>query len=140
MSEAYAVTGDKQFAAFKAGVSATSNAVGKALQRPAVQVEIAKVQQERLFNDVLPKAVEVHLRLLNNEKTPAGALVQAVKLAYDQTLGREEAARQKEPHEMTADELAAAIAMLQRVKSDRATTIIEAEPLDDIEGEADIFG
>lgn len=140
MSEAYAATGDKHFAAFKAGVSPTSNAVGKALQRPAVQVEVARAQQERLFNEVLPKAVEVHLRLLRDPKTPAGALVQAVKLAYDRTLGSEDATKHKEAHEMTPEELATAIATLQRVKSERATTVIDAEPIDEDAPEADIFG
>lgn len=140
MSEAYAATGDKHFAAFKAGVSQSSNAVGKALQRPAVQAEVAQQQQIRLFNEVLPMAVAVHLRLLGDPKTPPGALVQAVKLAYDRTLGSEDATKQKEPHEMTPEELATAIATLQRVKSERATTVIDAEPIDEEPSGADIFG
>lgn len=106
----------------------------KALQTPHVQAEIARIQTERLFNEVLPLAVQVHIDLLTNPATPAGARVQAVKLAYDRTLGGDATSATKEPHEMTADELARAIddaklraAALESVKADRARPIIEGD-------------
>ena len=111
----------------------------RALQAPHVQAEIARIQTERLFNEVLPLAVQVHIDLLTNPATPAGARVQAVKLAYDRTLGGDAATSDKQPHEMTADELARAIddaklraAALESVKADRARPVINDA--------ADLFG
>ena len=130
----YAATGDTKHAAREAGF--TGQASGwKALQRPAVQAEIARIQTERLFNEVLPLAVKVHIDLLQNPATPAGARVQAVKLAYDRTLGTDASASDKQPHEMTADEIAKALAeaklraaTLESVKADRAKPVIDVSP------------
>lgn len=106
----------------------------RAAQTPHVQAEIARIQTERLFNEVLPLAVQAHIDLLTNPATPAGARVQAVKLAYDRTLGGDATGSDKQPHEMTADELARAIddaklraAALESVKADRAKPVIEGD-------------
>ena len=117
-------------------LSGYSNHVGgvHAIQAPHVQAEIARIQTERLFNEVLPLAVQAHIDLLTNPATPAGARVQAVKLAYDRTLGGDATGSDKQPHEMTADELARAIddaklraAALESVKADRAKPVIEGD-------------
>lgn len=139
MAEAYAMTQDKRFAAHAAGVSDRSNAVGKALARPAVQAEIARVQQERLFSEALPAAVQCLISIATDPKAAAGARVQASKVILDRTLGIDEAMKGKEPHEMTPDELAKAIEQLQRLASDKARPIVELEAID--EGAAgDVFG
>ena len=113
-----------------------SNHVGGvlAVQTPHVQAEIARIQTERLFNEVLPLAIQVHIDVLTNPATPAGARVQAVKLAYDRTRAGDATNATKEPHEMTADELARAIddarlraAALESVKADRAKPVIEGD-------------
>ena len=113
-----------------------SNHVGgvHAIQTPHVQAEIARIQTERLFNEVLPLAIQVHIDVLTNPATPAGARVQAVKLAYDRTLGGDAASSEKQPHEMSAEELAKAIAeaklraaALENVKADRAKPVIEGD-------------
>ena len=131
---AYAETGSQGYAGKKAGYVSAAGA-SLALQRPAVQAEIARIQTERLFNEVLPLAVRVHIDLLQNPATPAGARVQAVKLAYDRTLGTDASASDKQPHEMTADEIAKALAearlraaTLESVKADRAKPVIDASP------------
>lgn len=132
-------TGSPAFAATKTGLSLSG--VRQALARPAVQAEIARQHNEMLFRDILPLAVAAHKRLLSDPRTPAGATVQAVKLAYDRTLGSEEGARSKEPHEMTPEELAEAIATLSRIASDRARPVLEgsASTIDE-EPEPSIFG
>jgi hypothetical protein len=106
----------------------------RASQAPHVQAEIARIQTERLFNEVLPLAIQVHSDVLTNPATPAGARVQAVKLAYDRTLGGDAASSEKQPHEMSAEELAKAIAeaklraaALENVKADRAKPVIEGD-------------
>jgi hypothetical protein len=139
MAEAFAMTGNKRFTAYAAGVSENSNAVGKALQRPAVQAEIARIQQERLFSEALPAAVQCLISIATDPKAAAGARVQASKVILDRTLGIDEAMKGKEPHEMTPDELAKAIEQLQRLASDKARPIVELEAIDEgVEG--DVFG
>ena len=118
-----ALHGSPEAAALKTGLSASG--VKAVLRRPAVHAEIARQQQELLFRDILPLAVAAHKRLLTDPRTPAGAVAQAVKLAYDRTLGSDDGARSKEPHEMTPEELAEAIATLSRIASERAKPVIE---------------
>ena len=91
-----------------AGYSQPS-AASRAMGRPAVAAEIARINQERLFNEVLPLAVQVHIDLLTNKATPAGARVQAVKLAYDRTLGLQDGPDSKPLEQMTVEELTEAI-------------------------------
>lgn len=125
----FAETGDKLAAAKAAGYSQPRTAASKALSRPGVQAEIAKRQQEILFSEILPLAVQVHKQILADDRTPAGARVQAVKLAYDRTFGAQEGAQAKEPHEMTADELAKMIEQLEREASNRAKPVINHDPV-----------
>lgn len=113
--------GSASAVAHKLGLS--TGGVRQALARPAVQAEQGRVQQELLFSDILPLAVTAHKRILSDPKAPAGAVVQAIKLAYDRTLGVEDAGRSKEPHEMTGEELATSIATLERVASERARPV-----------------
>lgn len=129
-SEVFAGTMDAQYAAKAAGFSAPHSSGYKALQRPAIQAEIARIQQERLFSELLPLAVDAHIDLLTNKSTPAGARVQAVKLVYDRTLGEKagEGGAGKEPHEMTADELANQLIKLRREAAERASPVIDVTP------------
>jgi hypothetical protein len=92
-----------------------------------VAAEVARIQMERLTNEILPLAVDVHCRLLKDPRTPGGVLVQAVKLAYERALGSG-AMEGKEPHEMTADEIATALQALKREASNRAKPVIESAP------------
>ena len=120
---------------------ADPSGASRTLARPAVAAEIARLQQERLFNEVLPLAVDVHIAVLTSPHTPAGAKVQAVKLAYDRTLGAQEGPDRKPMDQMTAGELAAEIARLKQreakledIKAGRAT-VVDVEPLEDGPGD-----
>lgn len=124
---AYATTGDSAYSAQRAGYRTTAGG-SMALARPAIQAEIVRLQTEKLFATILPLAIEQHEKLLRNDATPAGAKVQAIKLAYDRTLGLGEGGEAKEPHEMTAEELDAAIQKLRRAAADRAKPVIEHDP------------
>lgn len=132
-ADIYATTGDIGYSAKKAGYMQFSGGA-KALQRPEVQEQIRRVQLEKLFQDVLPLAVQQHLALLADPKTPAGAKVQAIKLAYDRTLGSQEGAESKAPHEMSADEIQRELtasklrlAALESAKADMAKPVIDAK-------------
>jgi hypothetical protein len=137
-----AKTGDKTYSAAVAGYSQPQVQGWQVAQKPAIQAEIARQQQEILFRDALPAAVNCLISIVNDAKAAAGARVQASKVILDRTLGQDEAFGGKEPHEMTAEELAKALAeaklraaALESAKADRARPIIDADAID----EADIL-
>lgn len=124
-AQVFAATGNVTKAGEAAGYAFPQPAASRALARPQVAAEVERIQRERLTNEILPLAVEVHARLLHDKRTAGGVLVQAVKLAYDRTLGTE-TGEGKEPHEMTADEIATALQALKREASNRAKPVIES--------------
>lgn len=126
-SAVMAATGDGAYAAAKIGARSPHARAHEMLARPAVQAEIVRLQTERLFNEILPLAVQEHKALLTNALTPAGAKVQAIKLAYDQTFGRDAAAAGKDPSEMNGDELASAIDRLYQERANRAKPVVQLE-------------
>lgn len=129
----YAATGDATYSATAARYAKPDAAASKALQKPVVQAEIARIQTQRLFEEALPAAVGCLVEIITNSKAPAGARVQASKVVMDRTLGVENAGNAKEPHEMSAEELGKAIDELERLAASRAKPIPQGP-------EADIFG
>jgi phage terminase small subunit len=126
--EPMARTGDAPYAAAKAGFAQPEVQGYKLAARPAVRAEVARRVQDLLFNELLPLAYEAHKSLLK-DTTPAGARGQAVKLAYDRTLGLQNGeAEAKEPSEMTYDELQASIARLRAEQSAREEGAIDVTP------------
>jgi phage terminase small subunit len=121
-------------AARKAGYSAPSVSATQLLQRPAIQEEIRRQQVARLYNEALPAAVQTLVTIMQDEKAATGARVQAAKVVLDRTLGSQEGAQSKAPHEMSAEELQAELAQsklrlaaLESAKADQAKPIIEHE-------------
>lgn len=125
---AFVATGDKTQAGVAAGYAHPATRAGAALARPAIAAEVARLQLERIANELLPLAVDVHMWLLTEKAVGAGAKVQAVKLAYDRAFGSQDAAGGKQPHEMTGAELASEIEKLKRRASDLAKPIVDVEP------------
>lgn len=115
----------------------TKAGVNMALQRPSVQAEIMREQTRILFETALPLAVGRLVRILEDDRIRPSDHNQAIKIALAHTLGGAGAADAKDPHEMTPDELAKALAeaklkaaALESVKADRARPVLEAEPLE----------
>lgn len=123
-------TGDKRYSAEKAGYAVPIQTADKLIAKPRIAAEIARLQEERLFNEVLPAAVDVHLEIMTDRKAPAGARMAGVKLAYDRTLDVQDGKQEKEPYEMTAEELALAIAECDRILEEAAE---RAKPVQSIE-------
>lgn len=132
VAKAMADTGNPAFASFSAGIGRTG--VIEAVKRPAVQAEVARLQTERLFSEALPAAVGFLVQILGDTKAPSGARVQAAKVVIDRTLGNNEAGRPKEPHEYSGEDLARAIAELEREAASRAVDVTPESP-----AEADVF-
>lgn len=128
-AERFAATGDGVYAASKAGYGQPGIRAAELKARPAVHAEIARRHVDLLFNELLPLAVEAHRKLLTDAAVPAGARAQAVKLAYDRTIGAAEGAdAEKDPSEMTLDEIIKRTEQLQRERSDRAKDVTPPPP------------
>lgn len=123
---AYAATGDKAEAAKRAGYAHPRANAPLIAARPAVMAEFARLQEERITNQLLPLAVDCLAEIMGNPKAPAGARVSAAKVVIDHALGDSEG-RTKEIHEMSREEIDAAISKLSREASERARPVIELE-------------
>jgi phage terminase small subunit len=119
---ALASSGDPVYAFKAAGYKGRRN-LAAVLKRPAVQAAVIAAQQARLVNEALPAAVSCILEIIRNPKAPAAARVQAAKLTFDRVLPQHSDGSGKEPHEMTPEELAAAIDKLESIAAGKARTI-----------------
>lgn len=125
---ALARSGDQVYAAEKAGYAQPARDAARNLARPAVKAEVLRQADLILRDELLPLALETHKRLLTEKATPAGAALGAVKLAYDRTLGVDEGKADKEPSEMSYDELTASIEALRREQESRADQARDVTP------------
>lgn len=138
-AERYAATNDKQYAGTMAGYAHPRQRASDALARPEIQAEIRKQQLAILFSVALPAAVACLVSIVTDSKAPAGARVQASKVIFDRTLGQTEGGQDKEPHEMTSEELAKAIGELERVAFERAKVVDIVEDAQTVRNDDDIF-
>lgn len=124
----YAATGSVSAAAKQAGYAGHPGA-SMALSKPHVQAEVARVQLERITTELLPLAVDVHARLLRDERAPAAARVAAVRLAYEYGSRLGLATDDKPIDQLSAAEIAERIERLQAARAERARPIIDADPV-----------
>jgi phage terminase small subunit len=132
-SNHYAATGDAVYSATKAGYASPAPRASQNLALATVQAEIVRLQTAKLFNEALPAAVKCLVDIIQSDKAPAGARVQAAKVVLDRTLGSDEGGRTKEPSEMTPEELANEIDKLTRIASERAKPVENHSQLDEPE-------
>ena len=128
--EALAASGDPGLAFKAAGYRGKQN-LPSLMKRPGIQAAVIETQRARLVNEALPCAVATILEIMRNPKAPAAARVQAAKLTFDRVLPSHADPGGKEPHEMTPEELAAAIDKLESIAAGKARAIeapAEAEP------------
>lgn len=127
----YSRHGDRRAAELKAGYASGEGYV--VLARPEIQRMVVAQQTARLTTDALPLAVGTLIDIMGNSKAPAGARVQAAKVVIDRAMPLHEDGRPKELHEMTPDEIAAAISRLE------STAAALAKPVQDV-ATTDLFG
>ena len=127
IAEVMAETGNRKFAAFVTNTPYGSGQVDKIVNKPAVQEEIRRQQVAKLFQEALPAAVTCLVSIMTDAKASAGARVQASKVVLDRTLGDKDEGQRKEPHEMSAEEIAKAIDELERVAFERAKSVDSAQ-------------
>ena len=128
-AEVFAATGDATAAAKVAGYAQPRTAASRLVTRDLVLDEVRRVQTERLYGELLPAAIGLLHQVLLNDKEQTRNRIAAAKIVVDRTLGAADAAADaKEPHEMTADELAARIARLRQRQAELAGAAIDVTP------------
>lgn len=130
---AMAETGSTAFARHAAKYKSTGS-VAAVMQRPAVAAAIREREMAVITNDLLPLSNQVLRIALTEDRVPWGAKMKAVDIVHRRAFGDAEAGSGKSPSEMSPDELGAALDKLKRELSERATPIIEAEPIEQEDG------
>lgn len=126
-AERFGGTGDAKYAAEKAGYAFPEQSAAKNLQKPEVMELARRETLTRITNEILPLAAQRHVDLLKDPKTQGQTLNRAIEMAYRYGLAEATGGKEKQAHEMTAEELAQAIAVLQRVAADKAAPVIELQ-------------
>lgn len=134
--EKYAATGDGPYSAEKAGYNSPSARASQNLAKPAVQAEVRRAQMARLHNTLVPLSLDHFENTLRDPKAPIRDKTMIGKIVLDHAKASTDGETGKEPHEMSGDELQAALDRLRREASERAqpVKVIEHEP------ESDLFG
>jgi hypothetical protein len=125
-------TNDQTYSAAKAGYSAPQVRGSELMAKPAIKAAVLTEAASTLQNEILPLCLAAHKRLLTDKATPAGAVATAIKLGYDQTLGRTDGKQAKEPSEMTYDELQASIEELQQQRDSLADQARDVTPVESV--------
>lgn len=123
-----AQTSDQTYAATKAGYSQATQRGSELMAKPAIKAAVLAEAERILRDELLPLALATHKRLLTDAAVPAGAQLGATKLAYDRTLGVDEVKADKEPSEMTYDELQASIDQLRQAQDQLAGQALDVTP------------
>lgn len=126
---AYAATGDRGYSARAAGFSQPATAASKLLARPAVQAEIA-AEHARLLSEGVPLATGRVLRILADDAVKPADHLKAAGMIFRLAGFDTDQLAQREPHEMTGEELARALATLEAVAAERAKLISPPAELD----------
>jgi hypothetical protein len=119
-------TGDAPYSALKAGYADTSAAT-RLMQRPQIQAEIIKHQQQILVGELLPASTLVLAKMLDMETAgvPWNARATAAKIVRAEVAGLVDAKGNKDFADMTADEIHAAIEDARRQLAERSKPIVE---------------
>ena len=121
-------TNDSAYAAEKAGYAVPAQKGRQMRNDPVIKSAVLAEAERILRDELLPLALATHKRLLTDTAVPAGAQLGATKLAYDRTLGVDDGKADKEPSEMSYDELQASIDQLRQAQDALAGQAIDVTP------------
>lgn len=134
-----AETGDVVLAATLAKYKDPSSAGHKVMARPGMAEAVKEREDAYWATTLLPKATKMIEKALDGPVN--GMAMRAVEIVSKRVFGESEGRFSKSPSEMSPDELGAALDKLKRELSERATPIIEAEPIEQEDNpKEDIFG
>jgi hypothetical protein len=126
-AKALALTGDATYAAKKAGYQRTASPLVKA-KDPAIMKAVEEIQRAWLIDEALPLSRAAVIDLLQPGAPPGerGRMARYVQDKVDTMFG--DKLGDKDPSEMTADELARAIDLLSAAAAAKA---VDVTPVDD---------
>ena len=124
-----AATGDPTYSAARAGYGSPQPRGSQNMANPAIQAAVKEKQHATLVGELLPKATLALSRALDVQ-VPTGVTMKAVDIVFKRAYGEEPGGIGKAPSEMSPQELAEALDKLKRELSERATPIIDAEPIE----------
>lgn len=132
----YARTGDGVYSATKAGYAHPDVRSSEMLRHPVISASIKQQQARRLNDELLPKALDLLERVLEDESAKHSDRITAAKVVVTYTLGAKESGQDKAPEDMSAAELAERMATLRA----RQAQLAEGAKVIDLEPEGDVFG
>ena len=113
-----AATGDKEFAAWKAGYSQPATEGNRLMQKVAIKESVIEEQMRRLKTEGVEAATTALISNANDRSLPPGSRNQAAKIIWDVVLkDRENGGNTKDLHEMTLAELQAETKRLEMEKA-----------------------
>lgn len=119
----YANTGDATYAATKAHYASPATSSSRVLTRPGVKAEV-----DRQLKGILAKGAEKGaaflVRVVDDEREPTKLRIQAATVLIRADQGYDEGKRgEREPHEMSIDEIHAKLAALEAEAGNRAMPV-----------------
>lgn len=141
-AKAYADTGLSGHSARVAGYAHPDTNAHKVLAQPLVQQTVRQIQERRILNDLMPKALNLLEKAITDETWKPEVRIRAaaeVRQWYGQITG--DGLKDKAPEDMTPGELNDRIAALRARQAQLAdgARIIEGEAIEDAQ-EGDVFG
>lgn len=136
--ERYAATGDREYAAVKAGYPQPSSAATRLMANPAIR-EAISVEINRKLDNLVLKSLQLFDRTLDDDKAPLRDKITVGKIVVTAHRNRTDMDQaSKDPSELSGDELQRRIARLQGELAERARPVLdlEAQVVDEPAGEA----
>ena len=88
--------------------------ISRAIGKPHVLNEIARLELERLVTEGVPAAISCLVEIASNKRAPAGARVQASKVILDRAFAGDDATNERPLHEWTAAQISERIEQFER--------------------------
>lgn len=126
-ARAFARTGDLEYSQRMGGYKTPAGAK-QALSKPAMVEVIRREQELRLTSSLLPLALDTLEKVMQDEKASAAARVTAARVVVTQGLQRGADTTGANASEMTAGELAEAMARIRREIAERRAAVIDVTP------------
>lgn len=133
--EAMAATGDREYAAVKAGYPHPRPAASRNLAHPVISAEIRKRQQDTLQGPLRDAALKLLGDVLGDERQSTRDRLTASKIVLDKTDQAPEEAAERDLASMTAAELEAHLTKAQAALAQREASMVDITPHRTIEPE-----